>query len=185
MAFKDIYIQKKLPFGYWLLKYWPAEIMIQKGGDPVNLSWCENKKQIKWIKYFKAPWHKAAQCKQRLDNLGSWKKCPEIHSWEECKDFGMKLNFPVKYKMKYRDEIQEAWAEVKYDRCKLPHNWLRFAHALYPWRYSIDITFDREMGSERGSWKGGTVGCSAYVKSGETIKDALERRLAKQSFCRS
>jgi len=184
MAYKDIYIQKKLPFGYWLLQYWPGEIIIQKGGDPVKLSFDENKTQRDWIKYFKAPWHKASGAKQGLGKLGSWEIYPDILDWENYKSFGMRFHFPVKYQMKYRDEVQEAWAEVKYTRCKFPHHWLRFASKLYPWRYAIDISFDREMGSERGSWKGGVVGTSASVKKGETIKDALDRTLNEQSFCR-
>lgn len=184
MTYKDIFIQKKLPFDFWWLQYWPAEIMIQKGGDPVKMDFGNNKKSRDWIKYFKMPWHVAMASKQGLNKSGVWEDYPDIKDWAKYKDFGMVFHFPVKYNMKYSDEIQEAWAEVKYTRYKRPHHWLRFAESLYPWEYSIDISFDREMGSERGSWKGGVVGSSSYVRKGESILDSLNRRLEEQSFCR-
>lgn len=184
MTYKDIFIQKKLPFNFWWLQYWPAEIMIQKGGDPVRLEWGENKKQRDWIKYFKMPWHRSASKREGLNESGAWETYPETKDWNRYKNFGMVFHFPVKYKMKYSDEVQEAWAEVKYTRDKRPHHWLRFVDFLYPWNYSIDISFDREMGSERGSWKGGVVGTSSEVRKGESILDSLNRRLEEQSFCR-
>lgn len=51
-------------------------------------------------------------------------------------------------------------------------------------RYSIDVSFDNEVGSERGSWKGGCVGCSYPMKPGETITETLLRMRRERSFCR-
>lgn len=51
-------------------------------------------------------------------------------------------------------------------------------------KYSIDVEFDKEVGSERGSWKGGTVGCSYEMKPGETIGETLHRMSRERNFCR-
>lgn len=50
--------------------------------------------------------------------------------------------------------------------------------------YSIDVSFDKEVGSERGSWKGGATGCGYDMKPGETISEALRRMRRERSFCR-
>ncbi len=51
-------------------------------------------------------------------------------------------------------------------------------------KHSIDVAFDKEVGSERGSWKGGTVGCGYDMKPGETISQTLHRMRRERSFCR-
>lgn len=51
-------------------------------------------------------------------------------------------------------------------------------------KHSIDVAFDKEVGSERGSWKGGTVGCGYDMKPGETISETLHRMRRERSFCR-
>jgi hypothetical protein len=49
----------------------------------------------------------------------------------------------------------------------------------FPWvqrkRRSIWVDFDEEVGAERGSWKGGTVGCGYDMKLGETARQTLRR----------
>lgn len=51
-------------------------------------------------------------------------------------------------------------------------------------KYSIDVEFDKEVGSERGSWKGGTVGCGYDMRPGETIEQTLSRMRRERSFDR-
>lgn len=51
-------------------------------------------------------------------------------------------------------------------------------------RDTIDIHFHEEVGNQRGSWKGGTVGCSADMKPGETPGNALRRMQRERSFDR-
>jgi hypothetical protein len=47
---------------------------------------------------------------------------------------------------------------------------------------SIDIRFSDEVGERSGSWKGGTIGCSYDLKSGETMLDALRRMECERVF---
>lgn len=51
-------------------------------------------------------------------------------------------------------------------------------------KYSIDVEFDKEVGSERGSWKGGTVGCGYDMQPGETVEQTLHRMRRERDFCR-
>lgn len=49
-------------------------------------------------------------------------------------------------------------------------------------RRSIDITFNKETGKRKGSWKGGTIGCGEDMSSTETIFEAFSRHAAKHNF---
>lgn len=87
-------------------------------------------------------------------------------------------------------ELQETLATV---RCVERRRWrwrlCRFLRLpFYRVRYSLDVSFADEMGSERGSWKGGVTGTGCEWKPGETVEAALRRfeREAneKKKFCR-
>jgi hypothetical protein len=55
---------------------------------------------------------------------------------------------------------------------------------LLPVQHSLHVSFSEEVGNRRGSWKGGTVGCSIEMKPGEEPRWALRRMQATQRFCR-
>lgn len=46
-------------------------------------------------------------------------------------------------------------------------------------RHSLDLAFSEEVGPEKGSWKGGTLGHGIEMLSGETPRKAFERYCAK------
>lgn len=50
--------------------------------------------------------------------------------------------------------------------------------------HDIDVSFDQEVGNQRGSWKGGTVGCGYSMKAGETPFRTLRRMQAERRFDR-
>lgn len=51
--------------------------------------------------------------------------------------------------------------------------WLRIP--VYNVAYSLDVRFSDEMGNERGSWKGGVIGCGCTYIPGEPVENALRR----------
>ena len=55
--------------------------------------------------------------------------------------------------------------------------WFRWIGYLMPTktRRSLDLKFNKEVGPEKGSWKGGTVGHSTEIARGETAEQALRR----------
>lgn len=42
-------------------------------------------------------------------------------------------------------------------------------------RTSIDVHFFKEVGKQKGSWKGGTIGCGYNLKKGETALECIRR----------
>jgi hypothetical protein len=47
---------------------------------------------------------------------------------------------------------------------------------------TLDIEFNKEVGSRKGSWKGGTTGCSYEMKPNESIDDAWKRCLKDKEW---
>lgn len=60
-------------------------------------------------------------------------------------------------------------------------HWTRLGRTV---RRSIDIKFSEEVGSRKGSWKGGTVGCGYDLLPGETPEECLKRMERERSFDR-
>lgn len=69
--------------------------------------------------------------------------------------------------------------EMEWHRGEGWFSWLRF---FYPKkiRRSIDIKFSEEVGPEKGSWKGGTIGTGIDMLVGETPEDAFRRYCQKE-----
>jgi hypothetical protein len=49
-------------------------------------------------------------------------------------------------------------------------------------RKTIDVEFDKEVGKEKGSWKGGTIGCGYELLPGETPYECLKRMEKERHF---
>ena len=105
-----------------------------------------------------------------------------IFASDIAKELGFLETHPFHYRL-YNGEIQatEATCFIERRRWKVawtPFNWFKRSNI------TVDIHFADEMGSERGSWKGGTVGCSCEIKPEESIKEALARYELTADFCR-
>lgn len=46
----------------------------------------------------------------------------------------------------------------------------------------IQVSFSEELGSDAGSWKGGTIGCNYEMNEGETPHDTLRRMEKERTF---
>lgn len=64
--------------------------------------------------------------------------------------------------------------------------WFKWLRWFYPAhiRRSLDIKFSAEVGPEKGSWKGGTIGHGIDMIAGETPRIAFERYCAKEHDAR-
>lgn len=62
--------------------------------------------------------------------------------------------------------------------------WLTWTGLFKKVRTTIDVHFSKEVGSRKGSWKGGTVGCSYELFRGEHPLQCLERMESERSFNR-
>jgi hypothetical protein len=53
--------------------------------------------------------------------------------------------------------------------------WFQWTSLFAFKRKEIKVDFDQEVGSRKGSWKGGTIGCGYDLKAGESPLEALKR----------
>lgn len=70
------------------------------------------------------------------------------------------------------------WIEEREWRPK----WLTWTGLFKHTKRYIEIQFEKEVGKEKGSWKGGVMGCSYNLKNGETALDCLKRMEAEKKF---
>jgi len=81
----------------------------------------------------------------------------------------------------------------KYDNSKIPTNiyveerewrpkWLRWTRMFAIVNRTIDIHFSKEVGERKGSWKGGTLGCSYTLRKNETPLECLKRMETEYKF---
>lgn len=77
-------------------------------------------------------------------------------------------------------EVQHVEATVTVER----REWRLFRWLPWPGkvRRSIDVRFSDEVGRERGSWKGGCVGCGYEMRRGESPLDTLRRMQRERRF---
>ena len=79
----------------------------------------------------------------------------------------------------YDGEVVNAtiWQEYRIWKRKWL-TWLPFWEEKHDY---IEIVFDKEVGKEKGSWKGGCIGCRYDLKPGETAEECL-KRMEKENF---
>lgn len=97
--------------------------------------------------------------------------------------------YPYRY-MLDDGEVQNVTATVTRRRAFHGRRWIgpkqfrAWLRSFLPKRLydSIDIQFDQEVGSRRGSWKGGCVGCSYSIRPDESPRAALMRMQRERRF---
>lgn len=60
--------------------------------------------------------------------------------------------------------------------------WFKWTKLFANTRRTIDIEFDKEVGKAKGSWKGGTLGCSYELRPNETPLECLKRMESERLF---
>lgn len=102
--------------------------------------------------------------------------------WDERDKLQKKISITLPYTYTLRNgEIQNVNATVYVTRMQWGRHWFPF---LKKSRTSIDVSFDQEVGEERGSWKGGTIGCGWPLKEGQTASEALYDMQLNRKFQR-
>lgn len=99
------------------------------------------------------------------------------------------------YKKAWKDK-QQSWQydyKDKYDGEVIPttiyleqrewrRKWLKWTSLFASVSTSIDVHFSKEVGSRKGSWKGGTIGCGYELLPNETPLDCLKRMEIERDF---
>lgn len=97
------------------------------------------------------------------ENKNFWKD-----EWNE-----KKMSWDTTYVDKYDDEMipTKIYVEEREWRPK----WLTWTKKFAKIRRVIDVHFSSEVGKRKGSWKGGTIGCSYEILNGEEPLECLKR----------
>lgn len=66
-------------------------------------------------------------------------------------------------------------ATLKITEREWRRKWLMFLPLFNRIYKSLEVEFDKEVGSRKGTWKGGTIGTSFKIEAKESIFDAMER----------
>lgn len=99
----------------------------------------------------------------------------------------------------YKDEWKDKRYVVEYDfldksdNTRIPtkvyveerewrQHWLKWTKMFAKVSKTIDVHFSKEVGSRKGSWKGGTVGCGYNMKKGESALECIKRMEVERKF---
>lgn len=109
----------------------------------------------------------------------------EIYQWEQDRKGTLwtETHF-YPYTTKYGEVQNDTNATIKVSETEWRPRWFMWTGLFKKIRKYIDVEFDKEVGSERGSWKGGTIGCSYTMNPGETPYQTLMRMNKERSFDR-
>lgn len=84
------------------------------------------------------------------------------------------------YNDKYDDK--ELYATISISEREWRPLWFKWTNLFAKTKRTIDIEFDQEVGKRKGSWKGGTIGCSYELLPNETPLQCLRRMEKEREF---
>jgi hypothetical protein len=130
-------------------------------------------------KCYSFPWAKYKFIGQTLLNSDGtvYKVLPHNTKWEETRAATESVEKTVFLFKDYDGEEIEAscyMEEREWSKGDLWCSWLKYFFKNTV-RRTLDLTFSNEVGSGKGSWKGGTVGHSVEILQGETYENAFKR----------
>lgn len=138
-----------------------------------------------WTRTFSYPWERVCISREIRCKDGSWMDARGIDTSEILKDDPFNPVHIEKHTCCYggispNQRLSEATV-VQYRRIWRPLLTQRLP-IFQSRRTSIDVHFDPPIGEDINSWKGGTVSTTEPMKSGELIKDTLDRMLRYRKF---
>lgn len=135
-----------------------------------------------WHKFIHLPWSLDWVERAHMTNAGTfvrreWRDKTGRHAEGDVPDRWLPQVFKFRYRLA-NGEVQETTATVQRVE-RMRWQWAICRRLGLPFgfktRFSLDVWFADEMGSERGSWKGGVVGTGCAWIPGEPVEVALRR----------
>lgn len=173
---KDYEQERELGFYYFeralYLKLWAKTKAIYMPWDMVHVRWSVLLKDGNY-------WHETAWTRKTEKQLPKIK--PYVGSVVD--EFRYQETFDYTYTLR-SGEIQRVTATCGLEEREWRWRWFKWFRVpgTYTIRRSIDIDFSEEVGEERGSWKGGTIGCGYELLPGESIEQCLRRMEKERRF---
>ena len=174
MAYREIFIEKPLWFGWRLCQYWPAEIILKhpsrKRGIYIKAPWYVTRDKTRW---------EAADGRFLMERKVNPKndrgfRLLTIREWPEARKYVRRFTYTTRY-----GDMQTATLTAYRERVREVFHWLRWLPFAGLDGDGLIIEFTEEMGSERDSWKGGVIGTSQTMLPGETVAQSIDRFLAE------
>jgi hypothetical protein len=97
---------------------------------------------------------------------------------EEWKD----KQYMVEYDFTDKYDNTVIPAKVYIEEREWRQHWMKWTGFNAHVKRVIDIHFSKEVGSRKGGWKGGVVGCSYPMKKGESALDCIKRMEQERTF---
>lgn len=128
------------------------------------------------------PWTEWRFVRHSYYNLAGWGEIPvpqDLSAWRMKDD--LKITNPEYFQTfllkDYDEEVLEAIVNVEEREWLLGTGVFKWLSALKEpkIRRTLDIEFSGETGKRKGSWKGGTIGCSIDMVVGDTPETAFRR----------
>ena len=139
-------------------------------------------------KFIYMPWTYEWVRTSKLKKDGTWEtevKGDKKDFWkDEWKEVLWSEFHPYPYRTKYGVEQNDIIATIGVEEMEWRQKWLMWTPLFSMVHKSISVEFNNEVGSERGSWKGGCTGCGYGIKPGETPYQTLMRMNKERSFDR-
>lgn len=168
----EIYRNIKLPCNWTLCQYWPGEIILKhpsrQRGIYIKAPWYRHQDKVRW---------EAENGSFALEDTVNPKnehgfRPLNIRDWAGAKVYSCRFAYVTRY-----GHTQVADMKAYRTRTRQVRWWLRWMPFAGHDLDSLIAEFSDEMGSERGSWKGGVIGTSCSMRPGETPMDAINRSL--------
>lgn len=112
---------------------------------------------------------------------GKWADFAGCWEPDKAPDGRLVEDLPYRYVLK-NGTVQEVTATIHVERWSRRPRCLRWTSLFESQRVSIDVKFSGEVGEQSGSWKGGCIGCSYELLSGETPEQCLRRMERERKF---
>lgn len=168
----EVFREISMPFNWKLCQYWPSEIILKhpsrKRGIYIKAPWYRHQDKVRWEA---SDGSFILEAEVNPKNERGFRMLT-IREWDGAKVYHRRFAYVTRY-----GETQVANLTAYRSRVRQVRWWLRWLPFAGYDSDGLTIEFSDEMGSERGSWKGGVIGTGCSVLDQETPLQAINRFL--------
>jgi hypothetical protein len=148
---------------------------------PTAIVWCWNMKYIFW--WFPWDWTWVRRTVWDVDDnpINEYNGSPKYFFLDKWNEIIQKYQYTYTY-VRNNKKVQTAVATYYVEEMEWRwrwFTWLRFPRLI---RKSINFSFDKEIGEQSGSWKGGVMGSGYTMRPGESPVECIQRMERERRF---
>ena len=161
-------------YGFYMYHVDPAP---GKTNFPTCLIW-------QWGNYnsIDLPWAKQWVRTSILLKDGTWEHETRGNRKEFYNDEWKDEQYVIEYNYFDKSDNTIIPTKVYVDEREWRPRWFKWTGLFAYVSRSIDVHFSKEVGSRKGSWKGGVLGCGYSMKKGETALECIKRMEKERTF---